>query len=150
MGFENLPPLAISSTPFQFLKSLDLKSVGLGLESVLHFGWDLVEWNPKFDGSRVDLGVKVDEFVEICDELEEDHAEVFGPQIELDLGTGSDPVHDLEEKPVEIVGEIHAIVDIGDETSEGKIDLELGTGDMPVHMVEGGDTFVEDYPGDSG
>jgi len=97
------------------------------------------------------LGIKLDEFVEICDEveIEEDQAVVFGPQIELDLGTRSDPVRDLEEKSVEIVGEEHAVVEIGDETfEEGKFDLELGTGDMPVHRVEGGDSIVEDYPGD--
>ena len=43
IGFENLPPLAISSIPFQFLKSLDLSSVGLGLDAVpSYFGWELV------------------------------------------------------------------------------------------------------------
>ena len=48
MGFENFPPLVISSNQFQFLKSLDLKLVGLGLESIqFRYGWDLVEWNPK-------------------------------------------------------------------------------------------------------
>ena len=80
MGFENSPPLAISSNLFQFLKSLDLKSVGIGLASVpFHFGWDLVVWNPKFDKSPVDLGVTFDELVEISEELEEDQPEVFGP-----------------------------------------------------------------------
>ena len=61
----------------------------LGLKSVpFHFGWNLVEWNPKLDETQVDLGVKLDEFVEICDEVEEDEAEVFGPQIEIDLKQG--------------------------------------------------------------
>jgi len=40
------------------------------------------------DKTRVDLGVKLDEFVEICDEVEEDEAEAFGPQIEIDLKQG--------------------------------------------------------------
>jgi len=34
--------------------------------------------------TRVDLRVELDEFVEICDKVEEDEAEVFGPQIEID------------------------------------------------------------------
>jgi len=47
-AFETLPPLAISLKSFQFLKSLGLKSIGLGLASVpFHFGWELVEWKPK-------------------------------------------------------------------------------------------------------
>jgi len=33
-GFETLPPLAVLFKPFQFLKSLCLKSVGLGLDSI--------------------------------------------------------------------------------------------------------------------
>jgi len=57
---------------------------------------------------------------------------------------------ELEGKPVEIFGEVHEVVEIGDETSEeGKTEMELGTGDMPVHGVGGGDSIFEDYPGDS-
>jgi len=90
----------------------------------------LIEWNPKLDDTRVDLGVKLDEFMEISDGVEEDQAEVFGPQIEIDLETGSD----LGEPPVEAAGEEHAVVVIREETSEeGKIDLEMGTGDTLVH-----------------
>ena len=49
-----------------------MKSVGLGLESVpFHFGWDLVEWNPKLNENPVESGVNFDEFVEIYDEGEE-------------------------------------------------------------------------------
>jgi len=49
---------------------------------------------------------------------------------------------DLGEKLVEVFGEVHEIVDIGDETSkEGKIDLEFRTGDIPVHGVGGGDSI---------
>jgi len=32
--------------------------------------------------------LKLEEFVEICDEREDEQLEVFGPQIKLDLGTG--------------------------------------------------------------
>jgi len=98
------------------------------------------------DETRVDLRVKLNEFVEICDEAEEDQAEVFGPQIEIDLETGSD----LGEPPVEATGEEHAVVVIGEETSEeGKIDMQMGTGDTPIHRVGGGDFILEDYLGDS-
>ena len=52
-GFENPPPLAISSNLLKFLKCMDLKLVGLGLGCVpFHSGWELVEWVPK----SVDLG----------------------------------------------------------------------------------------------
>ena len=55
---------------------------------------------------------------------------------------------EIEGKPVEVFGEVHEVVEIGDETSEEeKIDLELGTGHMPVHGVGGGDSILEDYPG---
>ena len=43
MGFDSLPPISISPAIFRFLKSLNLQSVGKGLEdmpSVL--GWELV------------------------------------------------------------------------------------------------------------
>jgi len=53
-----------------------------------HSGWELVEWKPKLGVSRGDLVLKLEEFVEICDEREDEQLEVFGPQIKLDLGTG--------------------------------------------------------------
>ena len=44
MGFESLLPLAIASVPFRFLKSLDLSSLGLGLDAVPScFWWELIE-----------------------------------------------------------------------------------------------------------
>ena len=46
-GFETLPPLAISTGLFKFLKCLGLNSVGLGLDCVpFHAGWELVVWEP--------------------------------------------------------------------------------------------------------
>jgi len=43
MGFNLLPPLPIISTTFGFLKSLDLKTVGVKLCDVPWvFGWDLI------------------------------------------------------------------------------------------------------------
>jgi len=94
------------------------------------------------------LGVNLDEFVEICDEFEEDQLEVCGPQIELDLGTGSS-IYDLGELPIKAAEEVHEVVEIEDTSEEGKTDLEMRTGDMPIHRVEGGDSFLEDYSGDS-
>jgi len=85
--------------------------------------------------------------VEIYDEGEEDQPEIFGPKIELDLGTGSS-IHDLGEPPIEAIGEEHAVEVIRVETSEEKPDEEMGTGDSPVHKVREGDSFFGDYPGD--
>jgi len=148
-GFEILPPLAISSSVFQFLKGLNLNSVGLGLESVpFQFGWNLVEWNPNLEKNPVDLGLKLDEYIEIYDEVKEEQPEVCGPQIELDLGTGSS-IHDLGEPPIEAVEEVHEVVDIGDTSEEGECDVEMRTADMPVPRVEAGDSFFEDYLGDA-
>jgi len=84
-GFENPPPLAISSNLLQVLKSLDLKSVGLRLDCVpFHSRWELVEWVP----TLVELGENYVEILSICEEIEEEEQlEVFGPQIELNLET---------------------------------------------------------------
>jgi len=61
----------------------------------------LVEWKPKIDESRVEFGESLCvQFVEIHEEIEveDDQAEVFGPQIELDLRIGSDLVRDLRDE----------------------------------------------------
>jgi len=61
----------------------------------------LVEWKPKTDGSKIEFGEKLgDEFVKIYEEIEvdDDQGEGIGPQIELNLGTGSDPVRDFEDE----------------------------------------------------
>ena len=108
-GFEALSPLTISSNLLRFLKCLDLKSVGLGLENVpFHFGWDIVVWNPKLSVKPVDLGVNLVEIMEICDEVDEEQPEVFGPRIELNLKNLSD----LGEPPVEAAGEAPTVVEI--------------------------------------
>ena len=83
-GFECLPALSISSVPFHFLKSLDLKSVGLGLQSVpFRFRWDLVEWNPKLVETRVDLGLKLDEFVDFVMKLRRTKLRCLGLKLKL-------------------------------------------------------------------
>ena len=47
MGFDSLPPLLISPTIFEFVKSLDLRTVGKDLGDVPPvFGWKLVPYEP--------------------------------------------------------------------------------------------------------
>jgi len=126
-GFETLPPLAISSNLLHFLKCMVLKSVGLRLGCVpFHFGWELVEWVPK----SVDLGENYVEVLEIYDEIEEEeHLEVFGPQIELNLGNPSD----MGEPPVEVAGIAPTVVVVEEESSvevlEASASVEKEMGD---------------------
>ena len=62
-------------------------------------------WEPRV--SMVE--VLASEIVEICEEVEiEDSIEVFGPQIELDLGQGSS-IRDVE-PPVEVAGVVPTVV----------------------------------------
>ena len=84
-GFETLSPLAILFKPFQFLRSLSLKSVGLGFNCIpFHSGWKLVEWRPKVS----ELELHVDEVLKICDEVkEEEPLEVFGLKLNLTCQT---------------------------------------------------------------
>ena len=50
MGFNFLPRLPIILRTFGFLKSPNLRSVGLELGDVpIKFGWDLVLFEPTFD-----------------------------------------------------------------------------------------------------
>jgi len=97
MGFESLALLVIASIPIQFLKSLDLKSVGLGLDVVSsYFGWELVVWKPLEQQSRAkseknSAGV----FGEIHDAVEVREDTSKEGKIDLDLGTGEVPVHEF-------------------------------------------------------
>ena len=53
MDFNSSPPISITPTNFGFLKSLDLKSVGMSLEDVPSImGWELVVYNPVVAESR--------------------------------------------------------------------------------------------------
>ena len=102
MGFDCLTRLTIATLPFKFLKSLDLISMGKGFIDVSSgFGWDLVEWKPSVHQIGSETGVRPDEgFVEVCKvvEVEDDVSEEgFGPKINLDLETGSEPVRDFGE-----------------------------------------------------
>jgi len=119
---------------------MDLKSVGLGLGCVpFHSGWELVECRPKL----VDLGENCVEILSICDEIEEKELEVFGLQIELDLGEGSS-IHDLGEPLVEVAGVAPTMVEVEDdgdvhvvEVIKDDTPVEKETGDLAVHEVVG-------------
>ena len=135
-GFETTPPLSIVYKPFHFVKSICMKSVGLGLECVpFHGGWELVEWKPVLTLSEV---IEI-EFDQICVEIEEEESVPFvGPQIELDLGEGSSIHDDLP--AVEVPGVVPT-VEIEEEDSlvelviserEMKSDQAEGTGGEPV------------------
>ena len=161
-GFETLPPLATSSNLLRFLKCLDLKSVDLGLENVpFHFGWDIVVWNPKLSVKPVYLGVNLVEIVKICDEVEEEQPEVFGPRIELNLENPSlgEPLVEIEDEP-SVEGKAVEELGTGDEPVFVDVEMgigvmpvleavEMGSGRTPVLRAEGGDSFFEDYPGDN-
>jgi len=71
--------------------------VGLGLDAVPScFGWELVEWKPLEQHSRAEIeGKSAEVFGEIHDvvEVEEDTSEEG--KIEVDLGTGDVPVHEI-------------------------------------------------------
>jgi len=60
---------------------------------------------------------------------------------------------EIRGKPAEVFGEVHDVVDVGDDAfEEGKIDLNLGTGAEHVHEFGGSGSeslpVFEDYPGD--
>jgi len=126
MGFGSMASSPIISVPFKFLKELSLTSVGLGLESVpFSFGWELAEWKPKIDGSRVEFGENSgDEFVEIHEEIEveDEQGEGFGPQIELNVGIGSDPIRNLADEL------FHEIEDHPGDSFEKVGDIDLTEG----------------------
>jgi len=119
---------------------MDLKSVGLGLGCVsFHFGWELVEWRL----TLVDLGENCVKILSICDEIEEKELEVFGPQIELDLGKGSS-IQDLGKPPVEVAGMAPIVVEVEDdgdvqvvEVIKDETPVEKETGDLAVHATIG-------------
>ena len=135
-GFETLPPLAISTSLFKFLKCLGLDSVDLSLDCVpFHAGWELVVW-------RLYLGVSElyeSEIEKICDEIEvKDSIEDFRPQIELNLKN----LEDLGEPPVEVAGVAPTeVVEVEVEDSSVEVlasgkkmvrDQAEGTGAVPV------------------
>ena len=97
MGFESLPPLPIASVPFQFLKSLDLSSSGIGLGAVPScFGWELIEWKPLVHQSRAEIGGKPAEvFREVHDVVDVGDDTSEEGKIDLDLGTGDVPIHEI-------------------------------------------------------
>ena len=91
----------------------------------------------------VDLGENCVEILSICDEIEEQELEVFGPQIELDLEKGSS-IHDLGETPVEVAGVAPTVVEVEDdgdvqvvEVNKDETPVEKETRDLAVHKAVG-------------
>jgi len=148
VGFESLPPLPIASVPFKFLKSLDLISLGMGLNDVPSgFAWELVEWKPMVQLFRAEFGVKPTEnFVEVCDVVEvEDDTSGESVKIDLNLRIEAEPVHDLggigsESLPVfeDYLGDTFEKV--------GEIDLDEGpqTSNEPVPSVPTDETLTRE------
>jgi len=95
-GFESLPPSPIASVRFRFLKSLDLNSLGIGLNAVTScFGWALVEWKPLDHQFRAETGIKsAEDFVEVCDVVEVKDDTYEEGMTDLNLGIGDEPVLD--------------------------------------------------------
>jgi len=117
MGLVISPSLPIVCTPFKFLKSLDLTTMGLGLNKIpFDFGWKLVIWEPfgvKF-GSKAVFGLNETgiDVVDVLDESSpsEDDGDFDTARAETgtepisemgDLGTGSEPVPKAVESEVE-------------------------------------------------
>jgi len=137
-GFDTLPPRAILTNLLKFLKSLSLKLVGLGFDCIpFHFGWELVEWKPKLS----DLKLHVVEVLEICDVVEvADSCEVFGHQIELDLGEESS-IYD--EPPVEVAGVAPtAVVEVEEESSVEVLEARASDENMGEQAVRTMDETV--------
>jgi len=112
--------------------------VGLGLNCVsFHSSWELVVWEPRLSV----VEVHAPEIVEICKEVEvEDSIEVFGSQIELDLGQGSS-IHDVE-PPIEVPGVVPTMV--VEEEEESSMEVLASGKKMMGDQAEG--TRAEPVP----
>jgi len=105
-----------------------------------------VEWKPLVHQIGSETGVRPDEgFAEVCEvvEVEDDVSEGFGPKIDLDLRTGSEPVLDFGEVSSE---SLPVFEDYPGDTFKkvGEIDLDEGpqTPSEPVPPVPAGETLT--------
>jgi len=137
MGFESLPPLSIISKPFRFLKSLNLNSVGLGLNEVLpEFGWDLIlfelileQYGPKGVQGLSEVQTEV---VDVDDDPSLSEGNSDSVHI---IGTRSEPVLDPYLKPNPIYEE--RLADFLDDFSEKVEDIDLGEGpETPLKLFK--------------
>ena len=117
MGLAISPPLPIICNPFRFLKSLNLNSVGLGLDAIpFEFGWNLGVWKPfgvQFEHKAIlgpnEPGIEIIDVLNDSSPSEEDgefdsiRAEIgFEPVSEQgDFGIGTEPVPEFGEVGVE-------------------------------------------------
>jgi len=111
-GPEISPPLPIIYKPFGFLKSINLSSVGLGLNEIpFKFGWDLVVWKPVVVQSEPNgvLGPS-EAHVEVVDALD-DSSPFEGDSDSVMVATRAEPVSEQGEfrtgpEPVPETGEV--------------------------------------------
>ena len=95
IGLAISPPLPIIHNPFRFLKSLNLNSVGLGLDAIpFEFGWNLVVWKPfgvQFEPKAIlgpnEAGIKIVDMLDDSSLSEEDE-----DSDSVRTETGSEPV----------------------------------------------------------
>jgi len=148
MGFNFLPPFPIATLPFKFIKRIDLITMGRGLGDVpFGFGWELVEWKPSANQTGSERRVRPDEgFTEVCEvvEVEDDVSEEDSvPKIDLDLGTGSEPVLDFGDVSSE---SLPVFEDYRGNTVEkvGEIDIDEGlqTPSEPFSHAPTGETLT--------
>jgi len=117
MGLAISPPLPIICNPFRFLKSLNLNSVGLGLDEIsFEFGWNLVVWKPfgvQFEPKAMlgpnEAGIEIVDVLDDSSPTEDDgdsdtvRAETGSEPVseQGDFGTGPEPVPEFGEVGVE-------------------------------------------------
>ena len=150
IGFESLPPLPIATLPFKFLKSLDLNLFGKGLNGVpSSFAWELVDWKPMVHQFMAETRVKPNEgSVEMCKvvKVEDDTSEEgVRKKIDLNLGTGAEPVHDFRDVGSEL---LPVFENYPGDTFEkvGEVDLEEGpqTPSELIPSISTDDTLTRD------
>jgi len=90
--------LPIICNPFGFLKSLNLSSVGLGLDAIpFKFGWNLVVWNPVgVQSEPKDVLGPNETHIEVVDVLDESPPSE-GDSDSVRVETGSEPVSEQGE-----------------------------------------------------
>jgi len=114
-GLAILPPLPIICKSFGFLKSINLSSVGLGLDAIpFEFGWNLVVWKPfgVQSAPKAVLGPNEAhiEVVDVLDESSASEGDFDSVRVEIgsepvseqgEFGTGPEPIPEFGEIGVE-------------------------------------------------
>ena len=131
-----------SSTVFSIFEKLLPKIVGFGVRcGPSCFRWELVEWKPLEQQSRAEIEGKSAEVFGEIHEVGEDTSEEG--KIELDLGTGDVPVHEIGDGgPIfeDYLGDLFEKV--------GEFDLEEDpkTPSEPIPSISSIETLTKDEP----